>query len=57
MRLRMSVSRRPVEPQVLEEVVDIVGGRLSYLNKVHPSAGTLPFCILIFPDRPPGLAI
>lgn len=37
MLLRISDSRRPVDPQVLDEVVNMVGGRLSYLNKISRS--------------------
>ncbi|KAF5355142.1 hypothetical protein D9756_005455 [Leucocoprinus leucothites] len=33
-RFRMSVSRRAADPKLLEEIVHMVGGRLSYLNRV-----------------------
>jgi hypothetical protein len=34
-RLRKSTSRRPADRPTINEAVDLVGGRLSYLNKVH----------------------
>jgi len=36
-RLRMNVSRAAVEPKLLEDIVQSVGGRLSYLNRVCQS--------------------
>lgn len=32
--LRMSIGQPPVEPETAKEVVGILGGRLSYLNRV-----------------------
>ena len=40
-RLRMNVSRSSVEPKLLEDIVQTVGGRLSYLNRVRQSFGYL----------------
>ena len=39
-RIRRSAGRAPAEPEELKTVVSLVGGRLSYLNKVrfHPFA-------------------
>lgn len=34
-RIRRSAGRAPAEPEELKTVVSLVGGRLSYLNKVH----------------------
>ncbi|KAF9451513.1 hypothetical protein P691DRAFT_699194 [Macrolepiota fuliginosa MF-IS2] len=36
-RLRMPLSRRPVDPELTDEIVDTVGGRLSYLNRITRS--------------------
>ncbi|KXN87500.1 hypothetical protein AN958_08805 [Leucoagaricus sp. SymC.cos] len=33
-RFRANVSPRPIEPTLLEEIIETVGGRLSYLNRV-----------------------
>jgi len=40
-RLRMNVSRSAAEPKLLEDVIQTVGGRLSYLNRVRQSFGYL----------------
>ncbi|KAJ6624312.1 hypothetical protein B0H10DRAFT_2006782 [Mycena sp. CBHHK59/15] len=36
-RMHMSTKRRSISPSIVEEAVSIVGGRLSYLNKVSKS--------------------
>lgn len=34
-RIRRRTGRAPAEPEEFKSVVSLVGGRLSYLNKVH----------------------
>ena len=34
MRMHMSLKKKNIQHSIVQEAVDIVGGRLSYLNKV-----------------------